>query len=63
MGQSTAPRPGWHSFPGPEHADQPFEPTGPTPSDAVAFCYFTSGTTSVPKLVAHSHQSYPVGHL
>jgi acetyl-CoA synthetase len=54
---------GWHSFPGPEHADRPFEPTGPTPSDAVAFCYFTSGTTSAPKLVAHSHQSYPVGHL
>jgi acetyl-CoA synthetase len=56
-------RPGWHTFPGPEHADRPFEPTGPTPSDAVAFCYFTSGTTSAPKLVAHSHQSYPVGHL
>ncbi len=58
-----APRPGWHTFPGPEHADRPFAPTGPTPSDAVAFCYFTSGTTSAPKLVAHSHQSYPVGHL
>jgi acetyl-CoA synthetase len=56
-------RPGWHSFPGPEHADRPFVPAGPTPSDAVAFCYFTSGTTSAPKLVAHSHQSYPVGHL
>ncbi|WP_207003960.1 AMP-binding protein [Trinickia mobilis] len=25
--------------------------------------YFTSGTTSRPKLVLHSHQSYPVGHL
>ena len=62
-GQAVVPRPGWHTFPGPEHADRPFEPTGPTPSDAVAFCYFTSGTTSAPKLVAHSHQSYPVGHL
>jgi acetyl-CoA synthetase len=62
-GQPARPRPGWHIFPGPEHADRPFEPTGPTPSDAVAFCYFTSGTTSAPKLVAHSHQSYPVGHL
>ncbi len=62
-GQAVAPRPGWHSFPGPQHPDRPFEPTGPTPSDAVAFCYFTSGTTSAPKLVAHSHQSYPVGHL
>jgi acetyl-CoA synthetase len=56
-------RPGWHAFPGPAVADRPFEPTGPTPADAVAFCYFTSGTTSAPKLVAHSHQSYPVGHL
>ncbi|KQP56998.1 AMP-binding protein [Agreia sp. Leaf283] len=25
--------------------------------------YFTSGTTSRPKLVEHSHVSYPVGHL
>lgn len=25
--------------------------------------YFTSGTTSRPKLVAHTHRSYPVGHL
>jgi acetyl-CoA synthetase len=25
--------------------------------------YFTSGTTAKPKLVQHTHQSYPVGHL
>src|SRR5699024_7413035 len=25
--------------------------------------YFTSGTTSKPKLVSHTHQSYPVGSL
>ena len=25
--------------------------------------YFTSGTTSHPKLVEHTHRSYPVGHL
>jgi acetyl-CoA synthetase len=25
--------------------------------------YFTSGTTAKPKLVMHTHQSYPVGHL
>ena len=25
--------------------------------------YFTSGTTSRPKLVEHTHVSYPVGHL
>jgi len=27
------------------------------------FLYFTSGTTSKAKLVQHTHQSYPVGHL
>lgn len=26
-------------------------------------CYFTSGTTSLPKMVEHSQVSYPVGHL
>jgi acetyl-CoA synthetase len=25
--------------------------------------YFTSGTTAKPKLILHSHESYPVGHL
>ncbi|MCJ1703256.1 AMP-binding protein [Rathayibacter sp. VKM Ac-2926] len=25
--------------------------------------YFTSGTTSKPKMVVHTHESYPVGHL
>jgi len=25
--------------------------------------YFTSGTTAKPKLVLHTHESYPVGHL
>ena len=25
--------------------------------------YFTSGTTAKPKLVVHTHESYPVGHL
>ena len=25
--------------------------------------YFTSGTTAKPKLVLHTHASYPVGHL
>lgn len=32
-------------------------------SDAPLLRYFTSGTASQPKLVEHSHVSYPVGHL
>ncbi len=31
--------------------------------DDVLFCFFTSGTTGLPKLVGHSAYSYPLGHL
>ncbi len=40
-----------------------FEPDGPTNATDPLLLYFTSGTTSKPKLVEHTHQSYPVGHL
>ncbi|MGJ7417543.1 AMP-binding protein [Streptomyces cinereoruber] len=40
-----------------------FEPDGPTRADDLLMLYFTSGTTSAPKLVEHTHLSYPVGHL
>jgi acetyl-CoA synthetase len=40
-----------------------FTPDGPTLASDPLLLYFTSGTTSKPKLVLHSHQSYPVGHL
>ena len=35
----------------------------PTGADETMLLYFTSGTTSKPKLVEHTHTSYPVGHL
>lgn len=35
----------------------------PTCADDLLLLYFTSGTTAKPKLVAHTHASYPVGHL
>jgi acetyl-CoA synthetase len=40
-----------------------FEPDGETHGADPLLLYFTSGTTAKPKLVLHSHLSYPVGHL
>ncbi len=40
-----------------------FTPDGPTRADDPILLYFTSGTTAKPKLVLHSHRTYPVGHL
>lgn len=40
-----------------------FTATGATLATDPALLYFTSGTTSKPKMVLHSQQSYPVGHL
>jgi acetyl-CoA synthetase len=36
---------------------------GPTDAGDPLLLYFTSGTTALPKLVEHTHVSYPVGHL
>ncbi|MFZ5642154.1 MAG: AMP-binding protein [Bacillota bacterium] len=33
-----------------------------TRSDDIAILYFTSGTTGYPKMTAHTHSSYPMGH-
>ncbi|WP_131106707.1 AMP-binding protein [Ornithinimicrobium sufpigmenti] len=38
------------------------EHPGTAPADRMLL-YFTSGTTNRPKLVEHTHASYPVGHL
>jgi len=40
-----------------------FEADGETRADDPLLLYFTSGTTAMPKLVLHTHVSYPVGHL
>ncbi|MBS1897394.1 MAG: AMP-binding protein [Actinobacteria bacterium] len=59
-----APAPdGWHDFADSHGASDDFEPDGPTPAGDTSLLYFTSGTTSRPKLVQHTHVSYPVGHL
>jgi acetyl-CoA synthetase len=54
---------GWRDYA--EAFAQPAAPTphpGTIPSDPLLY-YFTSGTTSRPKLVEHTQVSYPVGHL
>lgn len=54
---------GWLGY---EHAareSEVFEPEGVTLADDTLMLYFTSGTTARPKLVEHTHTSYPVGHL
>src|SRR6202040_4009923 len=40
-----------------------FVPEGVTRAGDPLLLYFTSGTTAQPKLVLHTHRSYPVGHL
>ena len=60
---TTGTRPGWHSFDQSQAAAVLFTPQGSTRASDPMLLYFTSGTTSKPKLVLHTHQSYPVGHL
>ena len=55
--------PGWLRFEDSASAVTAFTPDGPTQATDPLLLYFTSGTTSKPKLVLHTHQSYPVGHL
>ena len=61
---ALAPAPaGWHAFEESYVESANFEPDGPTRATDPLLLYFTSGTTALPKLVLHTHQSYPVGHL
>jgi acetyl-CoA synthetase len=53
----------WHAFEDCRSAPAQFSPDGETLAGDPLLLYFTSGTTATPKLVLHSQQSYPVGHL
>jgi acetyl-CoA synthetase len=53
----------WVAYEKGYEASAAFTPDGDTRADDPLLLYFTSGTTATPKLVLHSHQSYPVGHL
>jgi acetyl-CoA synthetase len=54
---------GWRPYEEAYAAPARFEPNGPTNASDPLMLYFTSGTTARPKLVEHTHVSYPVGHL
>jgi acetyl-CoA synthetase len=55
--------PGWTDYESSRSAPTVFEVDGTTLASDPLLLYFTSGTTSKPKLVLHTHESYPVGHL
>jgi acetyl-CoA synthetase len=57
------PVPDWLSYGDADAAPADFQPDAPTNADDTLLLYFTSGTTARPKLVEHTHASYPVGHL
>jgi acetyl-CoA synthetase len=55
--------PGWLSLSEATSEPADFAARGTTRANDPLLLYFTSGTTSRPKLVVHTHVSYPVGHL
>jgi len=56
-------REGWIPYAQAYEQSPDFAPDGETNATDPFMLYFTSGTTALPKLVLHTHQSYPVGHL
>jgi acetyl-CoA synthetase len=57
------PAEGWLDYADTANAPASFEPDGETNAGDTLLLYFTSGTTARPKLVQHTHVTYPVGHL
>jgi acetyl-CoA synthetase len=54
---------GWLDFADSAQAPAEFIADGVTRAGDTLLLYFTSGTTARPKLVEHTHASYPVGNL
>lgn len=61
--QTEGRAPGWLSLLDATSESVDFVAHGTTRASDPLLLYFTSGTTSRPKLVLHTHVSYPVGHL
>ncbi|MEA3177513.1 MAG: acetyl-CoA synthetase [Gammaproteobacteria bacterium] len=55
-------RPGWQTLTESGGLEE-FDAGADTLATDPLFLYFTSGTTAKPKLVVHTHVSYPIGHL
>lgn len=53
---------GWETFSAIDDEATAALPAQTRPDDTL-FCFFTSGTTGLPKRVGHTAVSYPVGHL
>lgn len=60
---ATSENKGWRKFEEASNYPDTLTPDGVTNADDPMLLYFTSGTTAKPKLVLHSHRSYPVGSL
>ncbi len=54
---------GWDDYREASQQPDSFQPVAVTRASDPLLLYFTSGTTSKPKLVLHTHESYPLGHL
>jgi acetyl-CoA synthetase/medium-chain acyl-CoA synthetase len=53
---------GWTSYESAVAAGSAERARSTTPSDDPCMIYFTSGTVGYPKMVLHTHASYPLGH-
>ena len=54
---------GWIGYSDHSKSGVEFQPDRETRANDPCVLYFTSGTTSKPKMVLHTQRSYPVGHL
>lgn len=63
IGAAAGSAAGWLDYAGADAASPTYQAKCATRTDEPLLLYFTSGTTAKPKLVQHTHVSYPVGHL